>query len=168
MDLDRGVLAIIDRKLLAGHGRDEIYRMVRVPATAATWAMWKRSCDSAGISVGRVIPALIDRELAGVFGDRFGDHPPVLEGQREEELARRQEQVARREEKAAVFEERLRAWNDHLRRWEGEIETRRRRVEVAAKLAVQSREAEPTVGRNERCTCRSGLKYKHCHGLPDR
>ncbi|MGH8926182.1 MAG: SEC-C metal-binding domain-containing protein [Acidimicrobiia bacterium] len=26
------------------------------------------------------------------------------------------------------------------------------------------REASTRVGRNERCPCGSGLKYKHCHG----
>lgn len=36
MDLDRGTLARIDRKLLAGLGQDETYRMVRVLATSAT------------------------------------------------------------------------------------------------------------------------------------
>ncbi len=34
MDLDRGVLARIDRKLPAGLGQDEEYRMVRVPVPA--------------------------------------------------------------------------------------------------------------------------------------
>ena len=69
MDLDRGVLARIDRNLLAGLGQDETYRMVRVPATAAKWATWKRYCDSAGISMGRAIAALIDHELASALGD---------------------------------------------------------------------------------------------------
>jgi hypothetical protein len=31
MDLDRGVLARLDRKLLAGLGQDETFHMVRVP-----------------------------------------------------------------------------------------------------------------------------------------
>ncbi len=66
MDLDRGELARIDRKLLAGLGRDETYRMVRVPVPPAKWSTWKRYCDSAGISMGRAIVALIDRELASV------------------------------------------------------------------------------------------------------
>ncbi len=168
MDLDRGVLARIDRNLLAGLGQDETYRMVRVPATAAKWATWKRYCDSAGISMGRAIVRLIDRELVGVFGDHTGDHLPVFAEQAEEELARRQEQVARREEKAAVVEERLRARDAHLRTWEGELETRERRVEFAAKMAAQPGEEEAKVGRNERCPCGSGRKYKHCHGLPGR
>jgi preprotein translocase subunit SecA len=55
------------------------------------------------------------------------------------------------------------AWNAHLRRWEVDLETRERRVELEARLAAQPNEAESKVGRNERCPCGSGLKYKHCH-----
>jgi preprotein translocase subunit SecA len=118
--------------------------------------------------MGRAIVALIDRELVGAFGDEPGDHLPVFAEQAEEELVRRQEQAACREEKAAVVEERLRAWNGHLRTWEDELEARERRVEVAVKRAAQPKEAETKVGRNQCCPCGSGLKYKHCHGLPGR
>ena len=69
MDLDRGVLARIDRKLLAGFGQDETCRMVRVPVTAAKWATGKRYCDSAGMAMGRAIATLIDHELASMFGN---------------------------------------------------------------------------------------------------
>jgi hypothetical protein len=168
MDLDRGVLARVDRKLLAGLGQDETYRMVRVPVTAAKWSTWRRYCESAGISMGRAIATLVNWELVSVFGDQPGDHPAVFAEQAEEELARRQEQVSRQKEKVALIEERLRAWNAHLRTREFELEVRERRVEVAAKMAAQPREAETKVGRNERCPCGSGLKYKHCHGLPGR
>ncbi len=168
MDLGRGVLARIDRKLLAGLGQDETYRMVRVPVTASKWATWKRYCDSAGISMGRAIVTLIDRELVSVFGDHTGDHLPVLAEQAQEELARRQEQVARREESASGAEERLRAWNEHLRKWETELETREQRAELTEKMSARPRTVPPKVGRNERCPCGSGLKYKHCHGLPGR
>lgn len=168
MDLERGVLARIDRKLMAGFGQDETYRMVRVPVMASKWSTWKRYCDSAGVSMGRAIATLIDRELIAVFGDHAGEYPAVFAEHAEEELARRQQQVARREEKAAAVEERLRAWNAHLRTREGALETRERRVEFAAKMAAQPTVAETKVGRNERCPCGSGLKYKHCHGLPGR
>jgi hypothetical protein len=168
MDLDRGVLARIDRKLLAGLGQNETYRMARVPVTAAKWSTWKRYCDSAGISMGRALVTLIDRELFSVFGDPIGDCPPVFEKQAEEKLARRQEQVARREQDASATEERLGAWNERLRRWEGELEAREQRVELTAKMSARPREAETRVGRNQRCPCGSGLKYKHCHGLPGR
>jgi hypothetical protein len=168
MDLERGMLARIDRKLLAGLGQDETFQMVRVPVTAAKWSTWKRYCESAGISMGRAIVSLIDRELVSVFGDPTGDEPPVLAEQAEEELTRRQGQVARREEDVSGVEERLRAWNEHLRRWEGELEIRERRVEFAAKMSVRPGEASTKVGRNERCPCGSGRKYKRCHGHPGR
>ncbi len=117
MDLDRGVIARIDRKLLAGLGQDETYRMVRVPVTASKWSTWKRYCDSAGSSMGRAIVTLIDRELVSVFGDHSGERSPVFAKDAEEELARRREQVTCREKEAAEAEERFRAWNEHLRTW---------------------------------------------------
>lgn len=168
MDVDRGVLANLDRKLLAGLGQDESFRMVRVPVAAAKWSTWKRYCDSAGTSMGRAIVTLIDQELQGVLGDSAGDKTSVLSRQAEEELARREVDVARRERDVTVAAERLGSRSEHLRRWERELEGREQRVELASKLAVQRRDTAPKVGRNERCPCGSGLKYKHCHGLAGR
>lgn len=143
MDLELGMLARIDRKLLAGLGQDETYRMVRVPTTASKWSTWKRYCDSAGISMGRAIVTLIDRELVSVFGEHIGDNPQVFAEQVAEELVRRQEQLARREEKATAVEERLGAWNAHLRSWEVDLQTRERRVKFAARVPAQPREPAP-------------------------
>jgi hypothetical protein len=84
MDFDRGVLARIDRKLLAGLGQHETYRMVRVPVSASQWSTWKRYCDSAGISMGRAIMALIEHELVTVFSESTGDAVPVFAEQAEE------------------------------------------------------------------------------------
>ena len=168
MDLDRGSLARLDRKLLAGLGQAETSRMVRVPVTEAKWSTWKRYCESVGISMGRAIATLIDRELVSMFGDQTDNQLPVFAKQAEGELARRQDQVARREEKAAAVDERLQAWNEHLRTWEGELESREQRVESAGKMSAQPKRAQTKVGRNERCPCGSGLKYKHCHGLSGR
>ena len=165
MDLDRGTLARIDRKILAGLGQDETYRMVRVPATAAKWATWKRYCDSARVSMGRAIVTLIDHELMSVFGDSGGDDPPVFAEQAEEELTRREAEVARGEVRVEAAEKRLRGWSERLRGWEGELGVRGYRAELKAKLAAQPAADRTKVGRNERCPCGSGRKYKHCHGL---
>ena len=43
MDPDRGVLARIDRKLLAGLGQAETFWLGGVPVSAAVWATRKRS-----------------------------------------------------------------------------------------------------------------------------
>ena len=48
MGLDRGTLANLDRRLLAGLGQDETYRIVRIPVTAAKWSTWKRSATLQG------------------------------------------------------------------------------------------------------------------------
>ncbi len=169
MDLDRGTLPRIERKLLAGLGQDKTYRMVRVPATASKWATWKRYCDLAGISMWPC-DRHADRPGTGEWvGYPTSDDPAVFAERAEEEMTRHQEQVARREEKAAGAKDRLWAWNTHLRRWESELEARQRRVESAAKMSAQPSEAVTKVGRNERRPCGSGLnKYKHCHGLPGR
>jgi len=168
MNLDSGVLARIDRKLLAGLGQHETYRMVRVPVMASTWSTWKRYCDSAGISMGRAIAAMIDRELVSVFGDSGADASPVFAEQAQEELTRRKQRVARREMDATGVEEHLRAWDKRLRRWEAGLEAREQRAELTAKMSAGPSEAPTKVGRNERCPCGSRLKYKHCHGLPAR
>ena len=52
MDLDRGTLARIDRKLVAGLGQNETFRMVRMPVSDAKWATWKSYCETAGILDG--------------------------------------------------------------------------------------------------------------------
>jgi hypothetical protein len=165
MDLDRGVLARIDRKLLAGLDPDETFRMVRVPVTEAKWATWKRYCGSAGISMGRAIMTLIDRELLAVFSESGGDPSSAFAEQAEENLARRRQQVARRELDATAAEERVRAWSQRLRVWEVELETREQRSELTATMSARPRETANKVGRNERCPCGSGVKYKQCHGL---
>ena len=168
MDLDRGELAKIDRKLLAGLGRDETYRMVRVPVTPAKWSTWKRYCDSAGISMGRALVALIDRELAGVFDEPGGEVCPVLAQRARELLARREAAAMSRERVVASAEEKLRSRSEQLRRWEADLQILAQRVELASKLAAQRRDDSPKIGRNDRCPCGSGLKYKQCHGLPSR
>ncbi|MCH8971844.1 MAG: SEC-C domain-containing protein, partial [Acidobacteria bacterium] len=54
----------------------------------------------------------------------------------------------------------LRRKEEHLRAWEHRLQTQR--------LAGGRVQGQAKVGRNERCPCNSGLKYKHCHGLPGR
>lgn len=164
MDLDRGELARIDRKLLAGLGQDETFQMVRVPATAAKWATWKRYCDAAGMSMGRAVAALIDRELVGVLDEFDHDDQPVFAGGAQERLTAREEEMIVREHKLNAAGDRLKAQAERLRLWEDELRRLEQRVEMFSKLAARPTRADAKVGRNERCPCRSGLKYKRCHG----
>jgi len=164
MDMDRGVLARLDRKLLSGLGDDEALRTVRVPASAAKWSTWKRYCDSAGISMGRAVTMLIDHELMGVFADSTGGVPPVFAERAVEELAIREAKVATREDRVKAAEKQLRVKDEHLRRRENRLNVRQQRVEFVSRVASRPSVTRAKVGRNERCPCGSGLKYKRCHG----
>ncbi|MGB5169555.1 MAG: SEC-C metal-binding domain-containing protein [Acidimicrobiia bacterium] len=168
MGMDRGTLARIDRRLLAGLGDDEVYRTLRVPATGAKWSTWKRYCDSVGVSMGRAVTMLIDRELVGVFGDVIGDEPPVFAQRAAEELASRAAKIAIREREVDAEAARMRERGERLRRWEDELEARERQAETVSKLTSRESTGRSKIGRNERCPCGSGLKYKHCHGLAGR
>ena len=165
MDLERGVLARLDRRLLAGLDREERFQMVRVPVTPATWSTWRRYCDVAGISMGRAISALVDHELAAVVGEPSSESGSWFEQQTQARLAERERALTEREDELARSEDRIRRWSEHLRDREREVEAREWRLELTQKLAGQpSGTAQAKTGRNERCPCGSGLKYKNCHG----
>ena len=166
MDMDRGTLARIDRRLLAGLGDDEAYRTLRVPAIAAKWSTWKRYCDSVGVSMGRAVTMLIDRELVGVFGDVTGDEEPVFVQRAAEELASREAKIAIREREVDADEQRMRERGERLRRWEDELEARERQAETVSKLTSRESTGRSKIGRNERCPCGSGLKYSTATALP--
>ena len=168
MDLDKGALARIDRKLLAGLGDDEALRTLRMPATEAKWSTWKRYCDSVGISMGRAVTMLVDRELISVFGEHTGDEPPVFAQRVTERLAIRETRIEAREHAVDTDDARMRERIEQLRRWEDELEARDQRTEAMSKLVLHHSMAGSKIGRNERCPCGSGLKYKCCHGLSGR
>lgn len=164
MDLDRGKLARIDRKLLAGLGQHETFQMVRVPATAAKWATWKRYCDAAGISMGRAVATLIDHELVNVFGEFDVDDQPVFAGDAQQQLAAREDEIIAREHALNAAGDRIKAQAERLRLWEDALRRLEQQVETLARLAVRPTHADPKVGRTARCPCGSGIKYKQCHG----
>ena len=168
MDLDRGTLARIDRKVASGLAHDESYRTLRVPVSEATWSTWKRYCDAAGISMGRAVMVLIGNELRSVISETIRDEGPVFAGLAEERLASREMQIAGRERAIEQSEERLRQWTRRLQTRESELMALERQLRTVTGHVERTGELAGKVGRNERCPCKSGLKYKHCHGLTNR
>ena len=166
MDLDRGTLARIDRRIGSGLGRDKMYRTVRVSATDATWSTWKRHCDASGVSMGRAVMELIGNELKTVIGEPGPDRGSEFSGLVEEHLEARVAQIEARERAVNQAEERLSSWAKRLGSRERELRTLERQIRAQAIQAVRPAEAVNKVRRNERCPCDSGMKYKHCHGLP--
>jgi DNA repair exonuclease SbcCD ATPase subunit len=173
MGLEGEKLERIDRKLLARLGQDETYQMVRVPVTPPTWSTWKRYCEAVGVSMGRAIVTLIEREL-GVFDNDHADHAdeqPVSTGEVQEQLAAREAELNAREEELEAREAELDAELDQiiaeakrLGTRQAELRSLEHNLEIRSRNAVQPAPAVPQVGRNERCPCGSGRKYKQCHG----
>ena len=146
MGIDRGSLSRIDRKLLAGLETDEEWRVARLPVSEALWSAWKRYCSAIDISMGRGIAALIQRELEAVIGaeldvDLLSETEAELRG-RERALDDRDRQLREREQ-SLVKRERL--------------------LSLGGPSRVPGNTRD--VGRNDRCPCGSGLKYKKCHGF---
>jgi len=168
MELDRGALARIDRRLLAGLGDDETFRTLRVPAAGAKWSTWKRYCDAAGVSMGRAVAMLMDRELLSVFGEHTAGEWPAFAQQAVEEFENREARIEDREHKVDIDDARMRERSERLRRWEDELEARERHAEVPSKITSRHSTDYAKIGRNERCPCGSGHKYKRCHGLAGR
>ncbi len=156
MDLDRGMLARIDRRILSGTGNDERYQMVRVPVAPAMWSTWRRYCAALGVSMGRGVAGLIAHEL-GTVVNQDRDDRSVFGAELEQKLAARTEDLDAREESLNHRERALRVSEKRLRAMERLIRVGRSPLGSTSK-----------VGRNERCPCGSGLKYKHCHGLAGR
>ena len=118
--------------------------------------------------MGRAVAMLIDRELLSVFGEHTAGEWPVLVQLAAEELANREAEIVAREREVDTTEARMRERSERLRRWEDELEARELRAEFASKIASRHSTNHAKIGRNERCPCGSGRKYKRCHGLAGR
>ena len=155
MALDRGTLSRIDRRVFAELAHTGGVQAVKVPVSDAVWSVWRRYCEAVGLSMGEGVAGLIAHELEIVVsdGDDAGDVFADRVARRAEERASR---LDARQRELDTRAERLRIKEVHLAGWEHRI--RAQRMPGASTRAVTK------VGRNERCPCGSGRKYKHCHG----
>jgi len=123
------------------------------------WSTWRRYCEAIGLSMGDGVAGLITHELKSVVGSDGND--AVVFADQVHRLGKEwASRLDARQHELDTQAELLRKKEEHLRAWEHRLQTQR-----AADRRVQGR---AKVGRNDRCPCNSGLKYKHCHGLPGR
>ena len=168
MALDRGMLAKIDRKVFAELGHTVATQAVKVRLSDAVWSTWRRYCEAIGLTMGEGIAGLIDHELGTVVGENDGADGPVFAGRAEQQVVAREEAFAIRERDLEARIELFRGRKERLRSREGELRALEQQVRAAGSQAPRPGERRDKVGRNERCPCGSGLKYKHCHGSVDR
>ena len=159
MALDRGTLTKIDRRVFAELNHTSGVQAVKVPVSDALWSTWRRYCEAIGLSMGDGVAGLISHEL-GTVVDGDGSGANVFAELDQHHARERVSRLDARQRELDTRTELLRKKEKHLRAWEHRLRTQR-----AAGGRGQDR---AKVGRNERCPCGSGLKYKHCHGLPGR
>ena len=161
MALDRGTLSRIDRRVFAELAHTGGVQAVKVPVSDAVWSTWRRYCEAIGLSMGEGVAGLIAHELETVVGDE-GDVRDVFAEQVARQAEQRTSWLDVRERELDTRAEQLRRKEVHLAAWEHRIRTQR--MSGAPDRAM----TKTKVGRNERCPCGSGRKYKHCHGLAGR
>jgi len=172
--LSRRVLTRIDTKLRSQLAQEKGEWLVKVPASPAVRAVWKRYCDTVGIPMGHGLAVLLHHELASIvdeevetLSDRFKAREAAFEA-RDRELKAKEKELKQRDRVLELFKADL----DERQR---ELAARERNVAVVEhNLAAQLKQPttpEPSVrprrklGRNELCWCESGKKYKNCHLL---
>jgi uncharacterized protein YchJ len=171
--LSRRVLAKVDSKLRSELDQERGEWLVKVPASPAVRAVWKRYCDSVGVPMGHGLAILLHHELASIvdedvetLSDRLKAREAELDAKAREinkskkdseqrdrvllrfkaDLDERQRDVAAREQNVAAVEHRLAQ----------EIMNRSQ--------SLPSTASPPKRGRNEPCWCGSDKKFKYCHG----
>ena len=147
MAVDRGTLAKIDRRIFAEFGHTVATQTVKVPISDAAWSVWRRYCETVGLTMGEGVAGLIDHEL-GTLVSEDENHGAVFAPELERQLVARSEALDIREHRLNEKERSLRASERLLR-------ARTRPLVLPGRSSV---------GRNDPCPCGSGLKYKRCHG----
>lgn len=141
---------------------------VKVPLSDAMWSTWRRYCETVGLTMGEGIAGLIDHELRTIIDETAGEGGQVFVGRAEQLKVAREETWAIRERDLKAREEGVRGRERLLGTRERQLRAMELRIRTAVSQTPRAVERRDKVGRNERCPCRSGLKYKHCHGLADR
>lgn len=152
MALDRGTLARIDRRVLTELDHSDGVQVVKVPLSDAVWSTWRRYCDVLDITMGQAVAGLISHELATVV-----DEAP-------ENAFDLQRASHERADRLEAWERKLDDREAQLRRIEHLLRERENRLQRTSAM-ISGVRTFVKVGRNEPCPCRSGLKYKRCHGL---
>jgi hypothetical protein len=147
MGLDRGTLAKIDRSILSELDHGEGVQLVKVPLSDAVWSTWRRYCGAVRLTMGEGVAGLIAHEL-GTLVNEVESHGAVFAAEARGQLVAMSGALDVRERRLAEREQSLRAFERLLR-------ARTRPLEASER---------PSVGRNDRCPCGSGFKYKRCHG----
>ena len=152
MSLNRQTLAKIDRRLLSQLDHEDGVQLVKVPVSVAVWSTWRRYCEAVGISMGRALALLLQRELSSIADDEIEGRATLLQ-EREMRVSEMEASLTKREEALVAKEKRIAVLERNL--------ADRSATSTAARAPLP---AQQKLGRNEQCWCGSKKKFKYCHG----
>ncbi len=166
--LNRRILSRIDTKLRSELDQETGEWLVKVPASPAVRAVWKRYCDTIGIPMGHGLAVLLHHELASIVGEDLATLSGRLKA-REVALEARDRELKEREADLKERRRALDALDADLDERQREVAARERNVAVV-EHNLSTHPGGPAsvppsrkLGRNEPCWCGSGKKYKTCH-----
>lgn len=122
-----------------------------MPVSVAVWSAWRRYCDAVGVPMGRGLAILLHQELASIV---------------DEDLQGLAERLAEREAAVGARESEISEARESVRVREVEVGMRERHLaehQEKTPHAPLEQWVPPKRGRNEKCWCGSGKKYKVCH-----
>jgi uncharacterized protein YchJ len=170
--LSRRVLSKVDTKLRSQLDEEKAEWLVKVPASPAVRAVWKRYCDTVGIPMGHGLAVLMHNELASLVDEDVETLSDRLKA-READLEARARELKEREKELNQRDRVLVLFKADLEQRERKVAARERNVaaierNLAQQLMQIAKTKAPTgprrkLGRNELCWCESGKKYKNCH-----
>ncbi len=171
MVLEPRILARVDNRLRSELKARKGSLTARVPVSETQWAVWKRYCEMVGVSVGGGLAVLVDHELASVVEEEVETLTGSVKAReaavtaQEAEMAESEEAVASRERFCDVRERQLDSRRRRLEETEQRLDSRQQALDVlgAASQPLTPVKTRPKPGRNQRCWCDSGKKYKNCH-----
>ena len=170
MTLSRQILRKIDDRMRSEFDQEKGEWMAKVPISGATKVVWQRYCQATGVGMGEGVAILIHHELASVADEdleMLSDRLAVIQADLEKQasaVAEAAEKLKRRQQDLEVRENRIRERERDLKQRETGLKMIERRVASEPRSDAPRQTSTRKLGRNEPCWCKSGKKYKYCHG----
>lgn len=135
MTFERGILAIVDGKILTELDHGDGVRLVKAPLSKAAWSTWRRYCQALGRTMGRAIAGLIVHELGTLIG--------TADQRKAAYVTQLQDQLIARSEALDVREQRLDERERSLRAPQRLVRARTRPIDIAELCGRRSQRSMP-------------------------
>lgn len=149
--LSRRILSRIDTKLRSELDEKKGEWLVKVPASPAVRAVWKRYCDTVGIPMGHGLAVLLHHELASIVDEKLETLSDRLKA-REVALDARDRDLREREKELKQQDRVLDLFRADLDERQREVAARERNVAVVEHNLARAAQADRHAGSTGQAT----------------